>query len=366
MLMRLTIILWVIWILGGCSLAPGMHLTDRALGNQLKKTEEPQPIPPEFHEITPALIAAQQHSQPSVQPTVMPGSASAGYHYRVGPNDILSITVWDHPELTIPAGEFRSADAAGHLVAADGSIFFPYIGKLHVAGRTLGAIRYELTRKLSAYIKNPQLDVRVAAYRSQKVSVTGQVKKPGIIPLTDVPLTLVEAVNKAGGEKPDADLTRVTLVRDGRTYHFNLYDMLENGHMENNYVLKNGDIINVPDKLDNKVFVVGEVGQQTVHVMHKAHMSLADALGQSGGVSQRVANAKRIFVIRGAKDSLEPEVFHLDATSPTALLLATRFELKPLDVVYVATSNLTRWNRVLSQLLPTVQGLYEVDRLVNP
>ena len=141
--------------------------------------------------------------------------------------------------------------------------------------------------------------------------------------------------------------------------------MLEKGDLSQNHILKNYDIINIPDRLNNKVFVIGEVKNQTSHLMHRGRMTLADAMGQSGGADQRFANAQKILVIRADNNSLKPNVFYLNANDPTALLLSTRFELKPLDVVYVSTSELTRWNRVLSQILPTVQGLYDVDRISN-
>ncbi len=359
----------VIVLLSGCSIAPGIHLSDDQTGGDPARKAES--IPPEFVQITPALIR-QLRDEADASSDAGRGSragasarARAGYQYLIGPNDILSITVWDHPELTLPSGEFRSADAAGHLVAADGSIFFPYVGKLHVAGRTVGAVRFELTRKLAAYVKNPQLDVRVAAFRSQKVNVTGQVKKPGKIALTDVPLSILEAVSAAGGETAQADLRHVTLLRDGKTYRLDLRRMLEDGDLGQDYLLKNGDIVNVPDRSKNKVFVIGEVREPTVHLMHNGRMTLADALGMSGGPDQRYADAQRIFVIRAQKGGLKPRVFHLNANDPTALLLSTRFELKPLDVVYVSTSKLTRWNRVLSQIMPTVQGLYQLDVLTR-
>ncbi|SDY64370.1 polysaccharide export outer membrane protein [Nitrosomonas sp. Nm58] len=288
--------------------------------------------------------------------------------YRVGPRDILNITVWDHPELTIPAGQFRPAEAAGNVVGEDGTFFYPYVGVIQAAGKTVEEIRDELTRKLSKYIEQVQLDVRVASYRSQRVYVVGEVAKPGIQLVRDIPLTVLEAINEAGGVKPEADQRNITLTRDDKTYSINLLSLYEGGDVTQNVLLQHGDVLNVPDSALNKVFVLGEtnhfvaggaVGRSRSLVMNKARMTLTEAISEAGGFDQQTSDPARIFVFRGGLG--KSEIFHLDAKSPDALLLAERFPLQPRDVVYVDRAEGIRWNQIIGQIQPTVNLLNSFD-----
>ncbi|MGZ8942504.1 MAG: polysaccharide export protein [Methylobacter sp.] len=284
--------------------------------------------------------------------------------YRVGPRDILTITVWEHPELTIPAGEFRSAETAGTIVGEDGNIFYPYAGVIKAAGKTVEEIREELTRKLSVYIEQVQLDVRVASYRSQRVYVVGEVATPGIQMVKDVPLTVLEAINSAGGLGHESDPRNIMLTRNGKTYSINLLALYEGGDLSQNILLENGDVLNVPDREFNKVFVLGETNivnsfasgtNQTTRsrsvYMNKGRMTLTEAISEQGGINQETADAARIFIFRGGLG--KSEIFHLDAKSPDALLLADRFPLEPRDVIFVDRAEGIRWNQIINQIQPT-------------
>ncbi|MDD5272006.1 MAG: polysaccharide biosynthesis/export family protein [Methylovulum sp.] len=282
--------------------------------------------------------------------------------YLVGPRDILVITVWEHPELTIPAGEFRSADSAGNVVGEDGTIFYPYVGIVKAAGRTVEDIRGELTNKLSKYIEQVQLDVRVTSYRSQRVYVVGEVKQPGILLVKDIPLTVLEAINGAGGLNTEADLRNISLTRDGKVYSINLLALYEGGDISQNVMLKHGDVLNVPDNSLNKIFVLGDIatgggganapgGARSI-VMNKGRITLTEAISDAGGVSQSTSDAARIFVFRsGIK---KPEIYHLNAKSPDAFLLADRFPLQPRDVIYIDRAEGIRWNQVIAEIQPTL------------
>jgi polysaccharide export outer membrane protein len=313
-----------------------------------------------------ALLKEQQKTRLETRPAPLQdplAELAANYNYRVTAHDVLSVIVWDHPELTIPAGEFRSAEATGHPVSTDGTMFFPYAGTLQVAGKTLPEIRELLTQRLTQVIKKPQLDVRVAGFRGQKVQVTGEVLAPSSLPITDVPMRAQDAISQARGPTPEADLRGVTLTRGGRTFTLNLQALYEQGDISQNWLLQDGDILHVPDRSRNKVFVLGEVRRPSSRVMVKGRMTLAEAIGDTEGFDPVSANPAKLYVIRGNFD--QPTVYKLDARSPDALLLATQFQLQPHDVVFVSAHNLTRWNRIISQIQPTVQMLWQAVDIGN-
>lgn len=284
--------------------------------------------------------------------------------YKLGPGDILTITVWDHPELTIPAGTYRSAEQAGTLVTEDGTIYYPYVGIIPVAGKTTREVRAILAQKLARVIEKVQLDVRVVSYRSKRVYLVGEVNKPGQQAITDIPMTILEAVNLAGGFSKDADHSQVLLTRAGTTWRVDLQALYEEGAVGQNIKLEPGDIVNVPDRSLNKVFVLGEVQKPGSFYMNKKRITLAEALADAGYVNESTSNPKYIYVMRGRGE--RPELYHLDAKSPDALLLADRFPLRPRDIVYVDAAEVVRWNRVISNVLPTATLLNTISEVQYP
>jgi len=339
----------------GCS--AGLHLRDGMEESDAKNASTPAT---EF--ITEALIA-----QENAQQTVQPGQnwrelvQTTPPPYTIGNSDILSITVWDHPELA-GAGMAAAAAAAdmggavgngpqqGFAVDHRGTIQFPYAGQVQVAGLTEEAARNVLARKLAKYIASPNVTLRVQSFRSKRVYIDGEVRNAGVQAINDLPMTLVEALNRAGGFLPTADQSRIGLERGEARYIINMRELIQKGVNPGSLMLAHGDVVRVHSREESKVFVSGEVVAPKALIMHDGRLTLNEALGESGGISPLSGDARQIYVVR--KTPERTRVFQLDARLTGSLAMAESFELRPKDIVFVAATPLANWNRKISLLFP--------------
>jgi polysaccharide export outer membrane protein len=360
--------LWLILLLlfSGCTVMPGSHLS--TIGKKVNEDSEDKVPLSDLVEIYPITVSLlEKENTPRVVSRSNPQLEKEieAYDYRIGIGDVLNITVWDHPELTTPAGQFRSSAESGTWVHTDGAIFYPYIGKVEVNGLFLSQVRDEITKRLARYIEKPQVDVNIAAFRSKRAYITGEVNKPGIQPITNIPLTLLEAINRAGGLTENADWTQITLNHNGSEEKVSLQALFQQGDLSENRLLLKNDIVHVARNDNLKVFVLGEVKQPSTMIMDRTGMRLTEALSNAGGINEAEADATGIFVIRRTPETADKiaSIYQLNLQDATAMILGTEFRLKPYDVVYVTAVPLSRWNRVVNQLLPTVKGLNEAAGL---
>lgn len=348
-------------LLTGCAIAPGQHLTP----DSITSDDAPESGHVQMVQITPELVSsavtdASGHAVPAELLSYQPES------YQIGPGDTLYITVWDHPELTSPAGSQQQTVPNGRLVRPDGTLFYPYIGTIKAAGMDVEELRKEISTKLGRYVDDPQVDVNVVGYGSQRITLGGAFTKTDPQVISSVPMTLAQVVGSAGVDTALADLSDLVLTRDGKDYHL---DLNASGAVEGSIrgiYLKPGDRLFLPYNDNREVYVMGEVIRPQAITFKTAQLTLTQVIGRAGGLNPVTSNGKAVYVIRGVANLMqEPAtVYHLNARSPAAFALADNFRIHAGDVVFVGPAGVTRWNRVLSQLLP-LSGIVGNAALTN-
>lgn len=157
------------------------------------------------------LVSFAKAAEPFIS-TATPGNTA----YKIGPQDVLDISVFKVPELT------RSV-----VVSHVGTINLPLVGEVQAAGKTAREIEHDLTAQLGAeYLQSPQVTVAVKEYNSQRVTIDGAVKKPGVYPIRSK-TTLLQLTAMAGGLQDSADHSGLVIMRQdkgkrsARTFNIN-------------------------------------------------------------------------------------------------------------------------------------------------
>ena len=233
-------------------------------------------------------------------------AAQSAADYVIGPADVLTIQLFDQPDL---GGKFT--------VEADGSFSFPLIGRVTAGGSTLRGFETELKRKLAdGYFRNPQVSVAVEQYRSQRVFVMGEVRQPGPVPLTGG-MTLIEALARAGSTLPTSS-GEVAIVRgasasagplnpgqEGVSEIFRAtIRELESGALSQNIQLRDSDTIFVPRA--ETIYVFGHVKNPGAYGIKK-NTTVIQALALAGGVTEHGAmgRVQIIRIVKGQKRELK-------------------------------------------------------------
>ncbi len=301
------------------------------------------PEPPVAHEGDPAAPSFVSVPRDEVMTPAAPAGEDPG-PYVVGVGDILEVSVYGDPDMT------RNVP-----VRPDGMISYTFVGDIRASGRPIQEIRDEMQSKLGAFLRMPEVTVIATDFGKQKVYVGGEVKSPGVQHLNPRESTLLDAVYMAGLTTEKADIERAVLLRNGRVVDVDFRELLR-GDLTENVSLRNDDLIYFPEAAERYVYVLGEVRSPRA-VETNIPLSLVNVLAQAGGIDASFAKSREIAVLRGGLK--EPKVAVVNYKRLVEGDFSQNIEIKPGDIVYVPTTGLGKYTRVVDQILRTFSLLFQ-------
>ena len=270
--------------------------------------------------------------------------------FSLGKGDVLSISVYDEPDLTLDSVPVRP----------DGMIAFPLIGDVQVAGRDVTTVTEEIRERLLQYVLEPKVSVVVREFNSLDYTVYGEVVSPGVYPLiTEVSIT--GAIARAGGLTKGqfrassvelADLSHAFLARKGTVMPIDFVRLIREGDLRFDVELQPGDYIHIPSGLSKEIYILGEVKAPALFAFRES-MPMSRTLALAEGFTVD-ADLSRVHIVRGALHNPTIIVADFEAVLNGA---AQDVQLEPGDVVYVPPTALTRYSRNINKILPTIQAL---------
>lgn len=284
--------------------------------------------------------------------------------YRLGPLDVLEISSRIGEEVTATVVTVNNL----------GRISYSFVDDLEVSGLTPSQLDELLTERLSDFIRHPRIDVLVKEFNSKSAMIMGELASLRSITLGDSAsgriylrgkTTLMDLIALAGGYTVDADIKNVKLIRKGRSYVVNLFDIIEKGDQSLDFVIDDGDVVNVPElpAYGERVYVLGEVASQGVYSLKDAQDLLA-AISLAGSFT-RLAKEENTLIVRGYERGKEPLVLMADMK---ALLrqadISQNIPLKDGDLVYVPRMVIGDVNDWITNTMPLLNLLlypYELD-----
>ncbi|ENX32297.1 hypothetical protein F889_03616 [Acinetobacter colistiniresistens] len=284
--------------------------------------------------------------------------------YRLSSGDILSIQLWAYPEITPPIQDATNIKAVGYPIDTNGYIYLPLVGKVQAAGQTLPQLNQTLRSQFARFLKTPDVVVRVLSYEGRRYFVNGQVMRSGQYTLNDQPISIYTALGMAGGVNTEnGDNTSIQLIRNSKVFNLNALELEKKGYSLHNLLIQPNDTIYVNAKQNQKLYVMGESSRSQAIPLRDQGMTLSDVLGESEGINPYTASAARIYVMRTDLNTRSSTVYHLNLSSFANLALANQFQMQKNDIVYIDATGLTRWQRIMNQIIPFSSALYSFDRL---
>ncbi|MGR3573102.1 polysaccharide biosynthesis/export family protein [Brevirhabdus sp.] len=385
---------------------PAVFFRNAGAGGSLRGLGGPTPSPASLPERRPGNLELRVPPAPPVMP------------YQIGIGDVVLLATRSAGSTVEQLSGLLAAQNSrqGYTVQDDGAIAIPDVGRIRVAGMTLEEAEAEVFQKLVEAQIDPSFSLEIAEFNSKRVSIGGAVRNPTVVPIRLTPLLLTEALAAAGGVAvPDNDFAVIRIYRDGALYQIPVAQLYQRKDLQK-IRLAEGDSIFVDTDFDlsraqayfaeqiqllgfrqsqrvqalaelqaavglrraalseardnfqarvtldavkrDYVYLSGEVTKQSRFALPFGRTAtLADALYGEGGFATETGNPGQIYILRGSPDPADfgaVTAWQLNARNAASNVLATRMELRPNDVIFIAEQPITKWNRVVQQIVPSL------------
>jgi len=284
-----------------------------------------------------------------------PQSLAKGYKSTVQPDDQLKVLVID----SAMEGAFANAHGPitfGPLTVSEaGSLSVPYAGVLQVQGKTVSEVESMVQKKYSPQFASAQISVSRVSRKNARANVIGLVNRPQQIEISRGGMTVADMVAISGGTKDQPFLCEYNLHRAGRTYRLSNKQVTTK-----NIGIQDGDLLEVKRNTNLSVIALGSVNVPGAYPIPDADTHLSDLIGAGRGLDIRTAQATGVFVFRN-KSKGHTDIYRFNLKDPSGLIYASKFHIHAGDIIYVSEAPLTRWGRMMRNILP----LSDISRFAN-
>ncbi|WP_160147522.1 polysaccharide biosynthesis/export family protein [Caballeronia pedi] len=271
---------------------------------------------------------------------------------RFAVGDGVGVTIWERDGLGVfPAAENGASNLGELQVDGSGDIHLPYIGNVRAQGLTQPQLREAILRRLSRLVAASDVVVRATARKGQTVTAQGDLQKPGVYPIGRELVRLSDLLGQAAPNQTNPEQLAISVRRGGVEGTIRLADVYQDA--ANDIALRPGDSI-VAHNVVEQLTVLGAAGVQGRVKLTKRNFSVLDAIGESRGLNDALANPRAVYLMRGAQAAgaatadTRPTVYQFDFTRPEQIMLAQSFVVHDGDAILVSDAPFAQVQKTLS------------------
>ncbi len=264
------------------------------------------------------------------------------YYYTLGYGDVINISLTDIEDID-----------GSYTISPDGSVTIPYVGQVVIQDKTKEEAQQFINDILKDFYKEPETIVKIEAYNSSYVYLTGSIARPQSILLSEQPLKLLDSLMRAGYVKDQKTYNKKALLRRGNeVYDIDLYQLLNLNKTELNFYLRKEDVLHIKESDVDQAYAFGEFSRPGPVSVYK-DLTLTEMLATQG-INQASAKQKAIYVLReDVTKFLHIDIYEIDIRNPAALVAANNFYILPNDIIFIPSTGLVEWNKIITLLTPS-------------